>query len=374
MTDPRDENIQKNLKKTGSHPSFAEGRDPVRPLPPFSAAGALPNMPQAEPRQALQNIALEWLMRARQAPDDARLHDEMRQWEEADPQNAEALRRAERIWQLTGQLTPTTAHKWPPIPSVHDAATAQRPVKKLPVRRRTLSWAVGGALAACLVLALNPTFTTLLQADFATASNERRDVRLPDGSLAALDRNSAIAVDFSGTRREVRLLRGQAFFDVTPDRSKPFNVQVQSLDVTVTGTAFNVDLESNTIEVAVQHGSVKVSERDSQRLLNPGLIAGQRLDVDRYSGQARLLAQPASRVAIWRNNQLIADNARLGDMVDELQRYLPGKVWLKDPQLAELRITGVYDTRNPRGALQAMAQPHGAHVESWTPWLQVLTR
>ena len=224
------------------------------------------------------------------------------------------------------------------------------------------------------MLALNPTFTTLLQADFATASNERRDVRLPDGSLAALDRNSAIAVDFSDTRREVRLLRGQAFFDITPDRSKPFNVQVQSLDVTVTGTAFNVDLESNTIEVAVQHGSVKVSERDSQRLLNPGLIAGQRLDVDRYSGQARLLAQPASRVATWRNNQLIADNARLGDMVDELQRYLPGKVWLKDPQLAELRITGVYDTRNPQAALQAMAQPHGAHVESWTPWLQVLTR
>ena len=65
MTDPRDENIQKNLKKTGSHPSFAEGRDPVRPLPPSSAAGALPDMPQAEPRQALQNIALEWLMRAR---------------------------------------------------------------------------------------------------------------------------------------------------------------------------------------------------------------------------------------------------------------------------------------------------------------------
>ncbi|WP_206336366.1 FecR domain-containing protein, partial [Pseudomonas viridiflava] len=61
-----------------------------------------------------------------------------------------------------------------------------------------------------------------------------------------------------------------------------FNVQVQSLDVTVTGTAFNVDLESNTIEVAVQHGSVKASECDSQRLLNPGLIAGQRLDVDRY--------------------------------------------------------------------------------------------
>ncbi|ORC58958.1 hypothetical protein BZK31_12760 [Pseudomonas floridensis] len=331
-------------------------------------------MPQAEPRQALLNIALEWLMRARQAPDDARLHDEMRQWQEADPQNAEALRRAERVWQLTGQLTPTTAHKWPPIPSAHEAPVARPQVKTHPARRRTLSWALGGALAACLVLALNPTFTTLLQADFATASNERREVQLPDGSRATLDRDSAIAVDFSDAHREVRLLQGQAFFEVKPDHGKPFNVRVQSLDVTVTGTAFNVDLKSGAIDVAVQHGSVKVSERDAQRLLNPGVTAGQRLTVDRYSGQARLLSQPASRIATWRNDRLIADNARLADVVDELQRYLPGKVWLKDPQLAELRVTGVYDTRNPQAALQAMAQPHGAHVESWTPWLQVLTR
>ncbi|MEE4664036.1 FecR family protein [Pseudomonas alliivorans] len=374
MIDPRDENTQKNLKKSGSHPSFAEGRDPVRPLPSFSAAGALSDMPQAETRQARLDIALDWLMRARQAPDDARLHADMQQWLDADPENAEALRKAERVWQLTGQLTPGTAHKWPAIPDASESPVPKAPMTARPRRRRTLSWAVGGALAACLVIALNPTLSARLQADFATASNERREVQLPDGSRATLDRDSAIAADFSGARRNIRLLRGQAFFEVQPDRSKPFNVQVQNLDVTVTGTAFNVDLESRTIEVAVQHGSVRVSERDTQRLLNPGLMAGQRLDVDRYSGQARLLAQPASRVAIWRDNQLIADNARLGDMVDELQRYLPGKVWLKDPQLAELRITGVYDTRNPQAALQAMAQPHGAHVESWTPWLQVLTR
>ncbi|MEE4946350.1 FecR family protein [Pseudomonas alliivorans] len=331
-------------------------------------------MPQAETRQARLDIALDWLMRARQAPDDARLHADMQQWLDADPENAEALRKAERVWQLTGQLTPGTAHKWPAIPDASESPVPKAPMTARPRRRRTLSWAVGGALAACLVIALNPTLSARLQADFATASNERREVQLPDGSRATLDRDSAIAADFSGARRNIRLLRGQAFFEVQPDRSKPFNVQVQNLDVTVTGTAFNVDLESRTIEVAVQHGSVRVSERDTQRLLNPGLMAGQRLDVDRYSGQARLLAQPASRVAIWRDNQLIADNARLGDMVDELQRYLPGKVWLKDPQLAELRITGVYDTRNPQAALQAMAQPHGAHIESWTPWLQVLTR
>ncbi|MCQ9470327.1 hypothetical protein NRB15_08235 [Pseudomonas alliivorans] len=54
---------------------------------------------------------------------------------------------------------------------------------------------------------------------------------------------------------------------------------------------------------------------------------------------------------------MIADNARLGDMVDELQHYLPGKVWLKDQQLAELCITGVYDNRDPEAPGMAQSMP-----------------
>ncbi|WP_122318454.1 FecR family protein [Pseudomonas cichorii] len=331
-------------------------------------------MPQAEPRQARLDIALDWLLRARQAPDDARLQAELLDWQQAAPENAEALLKAEHVWNLTGQLAPATAHKWPPIPPAATEFAPHPHIAARPRRRRTLRWAIGAALAACLVAAVGPSLNIALQADVQTAANERREIRLPDGSRAVLDSNSAIAFEFTATRRDIRLLCGQAFFEVKPDRSKPLNVRAQDLDVTVTGTAFNVDLEAKNIEVGVQHGSVRVTERGSARILNPGLTAGQQLDFNRSNGQTRLESIPANRIATWRNGQLIADNARMADVVDELRRYLPATLWLKDPQLAEKRITGVYDTSNPEAALRAMAQPHGARVEGWGPWVLVISR
>lgn len=322
---------------------------------------------------------MDWLLRARQAPDDQQLQVELRDWREASPENAEAWRRAERVWNLTGRLAPTTRDQWPPIPEPAavpglNTAPAHRHAPPRTGRRRSRAWAAGLALAACLVAAITPTLRLALEADYRTAQNERRSIELPDGSRAFLDADSALAVAYTPGERDVSLLRGQAFFEVRPDPARPFKVHAQELDMTVTGTAFNVDLEASAIEVAVEHGSVKVSEHDSARVLSPGLGAGQRLDFDRDSRLTRLDTQPASRVATWRKGQLVADNARLGDMVAELQRYVPGKIWFRNESLAELRITGVYDIRNPQAALLAMAQPHGVRLDQWAPWLTVLDR
>lgn len=382
MSDARQDNIPVRLKKIVGQTSFAHGTTPVQPLLPFSTAGAPPDMLPAEPRRSSLDIALDWLLRVSQAPDDAFVQAQLEQWRDASPENAEALRKAERVWKLTGQLTPAMADQWPEVPTPvaepkpAPASVPLRTRRSAPGSRRgrTLRWATGGALAACLVAAITPNLSTRLQADFYTALGQRQQVGLPDGSRATLDADSAISVTFTDGRREIRLLRGQVFFEVHPDRQRPFNVRAGELDVTVTGTAFNVDLESSAIQVAVEHGSVRVTQHDSERVLSPGLTAGQRLDFNSDSGQAQLAALPAGRMATWRKGQLIADNARLGDMIAELQRYLPGTVWFKDAQLAELRITGVYDLRDPEAALRAMAQPHGARLESWTPWVRILTK
>lgn len=334
-------------------------------------------MPHAEPRQARLDIALDWLLRIRQAPQDDQLRAQFSQWQQADVQNAEAVRKAEQVWRMTGQLQASTAHLWPAVPPAVSAAQplmAPAPLPARPRRRRTLGWAASAALAACLAVMIAPQLGTRLQADYLTAQGERREVQLPDGSLAVLDAGSALAVDYSGERRDIRLLSGQAFFQVKADKSKPFVVHAKDLNVTVTGTAFNVDLHDKRIEVAVRHGSVKVEQADVSRLLSPGLTVGQRLVFDRDNHQARLDSLPAGRIASWRNGQLIAENARLGDMVEQLRRYLPGQVWLRDPALAEQRITGVYDTRNPEAALRAMAQPHGAQLSHWSPWVLVISR
>lgn len=316
-------------------------------------------MTSADPIPSRREQALDWLLRLQQAPHDPQLRDAFEQWRTSDAANAEAYRKAERVWQLTGQLAPATTQHWP-----------KAPVVQLPARRRR--WWLGAAVAACLLVSVAPALSLRLQADYRTGQGETRDVTLADGSVVQMDSDTAIAVDYSGVRRDVRLLAGQAFFEVKPDKAKPFHVHAEAIEVTVTGTAFNVELRPGRVGVDVQHGSVRVADEKGAHVLAGALSAGQRL---RYrDGQAQVQAFVPSQVAAWRQGQLIADDQPVAELVQALARYLPGKVLLRDQALGEMRVTGVYDLRKPETALRAVVRPHGGEVRSYGPWLLVLSK
>lgn len=318
-------------------------------------------MTSADLTASRREQALDWLLRLQQAPQDILLRDAFEQWLAADAANPEAYRKAERLWRLSADLTPSTVAQWP----------ASAEVVQLPVRRNVQRrWWLGAALAACLMLAVAPSLSLRLQADYRTAQGETRDITLADGSVVQLDSDTAIAVDYADNHRDVRLLAGQAFFEVKPDKRKPFHVRADSLRVTVTGTAFNVEMRAGRVGVDVQHGSVRVE--DSARVLAAALTAGQRL---RYlDGQAQLSAFVPSQVAAWRQGQLIADDQPVAELVQALARYLPGTVLLRDDALGAKRVTGVYDLRKPEAALRAVIRPHGGEVRSYGPWLLVLSK
>ncbi|WEK30754.1 MAG: FecR family protein [Candidatus Pseudomonas phytovorans] len=303
--------------------------------------------------------AMDWLLRLQQAPHDAQLRDAFEQWCACDSANADAYGKAQRVWQLTGQLAPTTTELWP------KAAVVQ-----LPVRRRR--WWLGAAVAACLMIAVAPSLSVRLQADYRTAQGETRDITLADGSVVQMDSDTAIAVDYSGEHRDVKLLVGQAFFEVKPDKAKPFHVRADDVKVTVTGTAFNVELRPGRVGVDVQHGSVRVEDTADAQVLANALTAGQRL---RYAdGQVQLRAFVPSQAAAWRQGQLIADDQTVAEVVQALARYVPGKVVLRDDALGAKRVTGVYDLRRPEAAVRAVIRPHGGEVRSYGPWLLVLSK
>lgn len=315
-------------------------------------------MTSADSASSRQDLALDWLMRVQQAPDDLQLRAGLAQWCAADPANARAYGKAERVWRLTGQVAPTTVAQWP----------EPAPVVVLRPRRRRY-W-VAAAMAACLVLAVAPSLSLRVQSDYRTALGETREVTLADGSVVQLDGDSALAVQYGDNRREVRLLRGQAFFKVMPDKRKPFHVRADGVEVTVTGTAFNVELGGKQVDVAVQEGSVQVDDWRAARQLAQALKAGDRLAYrDGQAVQGRVVP---GQVAAWRKGQVIADDLPIAAVVEELRRYMPGLVILRDEALAAKRVTGVYDLRQPEAALRAVVQPHGGKVEAWSPWVMVV--
>lgn len=339
----------------------------MRPLLPLNAKQAAAPMTDTPISKTLRDIALEWLLRVQQAPQDETLRAALAHWLNAAPEHAAAYQKAQRAWQLTGQLAPATAAQWP-----LDAATSPAVAVLKPRRRWPQTAAIG--LAACLLIALAPSLWLRLQADYRTGFAEQRQVELADGSVVRLDAASAITVSYSAQRRDIKLLRGQAFFEVKPDATRPFHVQAGDVDVRVTGTAFNVAVRPDGETVAVDHGSVQVRDVPGNTLLSPSLTAGQTLSTNDHQRPPTLSQVPVSQVAAWRNRQLIANNERLGDVVQALQRYVPGKVILSDPALADKRITGLYDLNHPAQALQAMLQPHGGKLDTYSDYLWVISR
>ncbi|WP_341869832.1 FecR family protein [Pseudomonas cyclaminis] len=189
--------------------------------------------------------------------------------------------------------------------------------------------------------------------------------------MVQLDSQTAIAVDIAGNHRDVRLLTGQAFFKVMPDKRKPFHVLTKTLRVTVTGTAFNVDASPDEPSVAVEQGSVNVDDAQARRPL-ASLVPGQRLTL--RAGRAELGGFAPSQAASWRQGQLIADDLPISEVLEQLRRYTPAIIVLRDKQLGAQRVTGVYDLRKPQAALQAVLQPYGAKVSAYSPWLLVLSK
>ncbi|WP_250463460.1 FecR family protein [Microbulbifer litoralis] len=303
--------------------------------------------------------AADWMLWLEAAPDDRRLRRDLDTWLAADRQHRQAWQKVCNTWALLGDM-PADRQQWP--------AEQARPPHRFP-RRRTL---VSLAVAATVLLALLPLTLPLWSADYRSGIAETRTLSLPDGTLVTLGADSAIDEDFSSGQRRVRLLRGEAFFDVAEDR-RPFTVQMDELLARDIGTAFAVRAGEPLVAVAVSEGEVRVTDRASGNQDSPyRLLAGDQITIDRDSGVVQRFRLPPDRVALWRRGRLFVQDRPVADLVDTLERHAPGYILVLDDTLARHRITGSYDLSNVDGALSAIVQPRGGRVLHLTPFLRIL--
>ncbi len=309
--------------------------------------------------------AAHWLLRLEASPGDGALRQEFESWLQQNEAHRAAFRSAEHTWARLGKLPPE-------LIAAPAAAANVLPLKSR--RQPRVFWASAGALlaVACLLLVAVPVIQRHLEADHVTGVAELRDVVLPDGSLASLDADSAIAVDYSGAERKVRLLAGQAFFQVHPNPDRPFRVNAADVSVRVTGTAFSVDKLASTVTVAVQSGTVEVASPGLADVSRLGM--GDRLVFDRQARSARQEQVVPSTVASWRSRRLVVHDATVGDMVEILGRYLPGMIVVRDGSINGRSISGVIDLTQPREALNALAESQHGKLSQITPYLSVISK
>lgn len=316
--------------------------------------------------------ATGWMIRLQDDPEDAVAKAGFDAWLKASVANAAA-------WEATQRLSQVIVAS-----SARGLASAGRTVDAGPPVRRSLRrrWGArrslrrrilevsGMATAACLALVAAPDILLHVRADAVASTGETKQLQLADGSVINLAPGAAFVSDFADGRRQVSLLRGTAYFDVAHDAAHPFIVEAGETTTTVLGTAFEVHREDAGAAVAVRRGRVRVAcAAGAQSEL---LSAGQAVDLE-CGLQARRSVLDPSRVAAWTDGQLVAGDKPMREVVDAIRPWYRGVIVTRGSGIDRLRVTGVYNLRNPRQALGAVAAAHNASVSTITPWITVIS-
>lgn len=284
---------------------------------------------------------------------DAQSRAAVAAWRQADPAHEAAFRKVEAGWQAAAGPAARMAAQ-----DEAQIAAYLAQMDRAKTRKRV-------AAALCAVLALGgmagiwlerPHLIEDLAADYVSPRGARETVTLPDGTTVLLDADSALSEDFTASERRVRLLRGAAFFDVTPGQT-PFIVSAAEGEVRVMGTGFDLRLQDQGAVVTLEHGSVALTTAGGPPLL---LEPGQKASFDQ-KGTGAVEDVDLDDALAWRGGRYTFYRARLGDVLREVGRYREGRIIITASSLAEARVTGSFVLDDSDAALAALQASLGFH-------------
>jgi transmembrane sensor len=320
--------------------------------------------------------AAQWLDETSQ-PASTDKHAALARWLDESPEHRHAYERVKQTWQLAQQ----SAHDSQMLALRHE--TALRITRRSARTTAHRGWLA--AALACLIVGaavfvgLSTQFSSQTNAllasvgitrdgGYVTGVGERLVINLKDGSQVTLNTDSSVEVAFSAAERGVRLLRGQALFEVAKDRTRPFVVTANDRRLVAVGTAFDVRLDGARMQVTMVEGTVRVERAVPARTNESNeatpnntsapfriatISAGEQLTVDDLQLDRIRTADP-ERAISWQRGQLLFDNTRLADAIAEMNRYSERQLELSDTTLADLRISGAFSTSRPAVFVEAI--------------------
>jgi transmembrane sensor len=322
-----------------------------------------------ETRDIIGETAVFWVVRLSSDQRTRADEEAFRAWMEENPAHAEAFADCSALWDGVEDLAASDEG--------HRALRHLRaPVRVWGrVTRRTAFLGGTGAVAAAAAGVVG--FMTLGREQMLrTAPGEQKAVHLADGTGVLLNTDSRLRVKLSGSERRLYLDRGQAFFQVAKDKTRPFRVFVGHDEVRALGTAFEVRRLGDSIQVTLEEGRVAIYRSGGgtpeilHKSLEPdgGSAEGGSSDsppplaVLSPGEQAVFAAtRPVAvrdidlrKVQAWRYGRMILDDTPLGDTVADLNRYGGVQIVLADQKLADIKVSGVFHTGRPEDFVKSV--------------------
>lgn len=306
-----------------------------------------------ETADEIEEAAARWVLVLDREPQSPERAVELEAWLAGDPRRRGAFLQAEAAWTMLEA----------PDDYAGEAALPER--RRLSsISRRGILGGAGAALAASFVGGI-----WLLGAseEYRTGVGEIRRVPLADGSTVAVNTDSRISVAMSNAARAVSLDRGEAWFRVAKDRSRPFTVTAGRVHVRAVGTAFSVRLRGDSAEILVTEGVVEVWT-DGREGAKARLSADQHaiLTGDARMTEAAVAPSEVDRKLAWRSGRIDLAGESLASASAEFNRYNGRRIEVA-PAVADKQLYGIFRTDDPEGFARAIQLILGVPVSFEDP-------
>lgn len=182
----------------------------------------------------------------------------------------------------------------------------------------------------------------LWNADYQTAIGEQQTVTLADGSSVYLNAASALNQSYSREQRRIELLAGEAEFKVSKDKGRVFIVVADNQEIKALGTDFVVKVTGQGIKVSVVESAVQVSQPGQSSIEPVTVNTGEQVNIPAGQRPDPIAAINITHASPWRSNRLIFESEPLAQVVEDINRYRPGHVFLSHPSLGNLKVSGVF--------------------------------
>ena len=324
----------------------------------MSPSGTILNFPDRSP---IEEEAARWVVRNDKGPLNAEERARFEAWKQASPLHADAFTRMSSHWN-----------------ELNDLMRLSDTPRETPLLKRPATWA-GIGLAAAVVFAVligvtqfgpqSHTQTQIAQTPglgvYKTRIGDQEKITLADGSIVTLNTASRIETRINGQERTVRLLEGEAFFEVAHDATRPFRVYAGDGMTVAVGTAFSVRLNKNTVEVVVSEGKVAYSRvadtptPETVAYVTAGETAsfGDKLEIEKVDDAE------VGRKLSWTSGKLVFAGAPLSSVVADISRYTDIQFDFANQDLADMRVGGVFQVGEVNDMLDAIETNFGLQIE-----------
>ena len=288
----------------------------------------------------------------------------VKQWIARNPQNTRYFSHFELIWAKSRLLAQTTTvdenAAWQRFRD-RVASTSQTAVV-VPLKK-SVNWLRIAAMIT-ITIGVISLFYILLPRSAARVQVSSKETilidTLPDKSIVTLNKNSALSYEEqSGSKRYRKAkLKGEGFFNISPDKSKPFIVEVDGISVQVVGTSFNIKSLRDSTEIIVETGVVTVTKNHQVFTL----VKGDKLMVPR-SGLIHAKQRTTDHLYnYYRSRQFVCDNTPLWKLVEVLNDAYQVNIVIENKKAAGELLTTTFDNETIDKILSILAETFNLSV------------